>query len=376
MRRGGKVNRVRTPFRQGSVALAIGALGLACWATGASAGAVPSTRSHKSAKNGCAIGTTTAKVLRCSRDGLPNLKGVTIKIVNGASDAVPGDAHVFSMVQYLKKWGANAQLTLAHGAEPDLAVASGSEDANTAALGPAADAGLTVFGPNQTAVDYLLFADKNIKNAQGLVGKTFAVTNTSAPDYALLLAYLAQNNLKLSQVHLLVTGSDKATFDALVAGTANAIFGHSSDLTTVGSKYNVLKPGAKVIPGFADSFMYARGSWLRANPAYAEAIDLGWLAAARQFDRNRPGWIEAARAYTYGTVSGHHLSQDYAALKSIDGWPLSKGALTLREVALNVKITKTEGGLQGAGLRSAAQLTNLKPWHAAWSLYSAEPSRF
>jgi len=320
-------------------------------------------------------GSTAAK-LTFNADGTPNLKGMTFSIGNAAGSAHTGDTNVYDLVQFLKLWGANASQTNASQNAPELAVASGQLNATAGPLPTEVDSGLAVFGPNQARLDDVVLAKNSVASIADMKGKNAAICCDASPDGVLLAAVLKKGGLSESQLNILRTGASSASLSALIAGRVDVAFVHSSDVPTAGSGYHVLAVGATILPQYADSFMAATPSWLKANPAMAEAIDLAWLASAKLFNSDETKWVTNAAAYTSNANSTAKYQQSWQQLKTIQGWPASGSILTPGIVTFNLNIAAQQAALKGQGTRPAAQEMDLTPWQQAWSVFSAHESAY
>jgi hypothetical protein len=309
-------------------------------------------------------------------DGTPNLKGMTFNIGNAAGSAHTGDTNVFDLVQFLKKWGASASQTNASQNAPELAVASGQLDAAAGPLPTEVDSGLTVFGPNQARLDDVVLAKNSIASLADTKGKSFAICCDASPDGVLLTAVLKKAGVSESQINVLRTGASSASHSALIAGRVDVAFVHSSDVPTAGPGYHVLAVGATLLPQYADSFIAATPSWLKAHPAMAEAIDLAWLAAAKLFNTNETQWVTNAAAYTSNADPTAKYQKSWQELQTIQGWPADGSILTSGIVSFNLNIAGQQSALKGEGNRPASQEMDLGPWQQAWSVFSAHPSAY
>ncbi|NNN19856.1 MAG: ABC transporter substrate-binding protein [Acidimicrobiaceae bacterium] len=347
----------------------------ACGSSG-SASSTATTAGSSSATTSAVAKASTATQLSFNADGTPNLKGLTFAIGNAAGSAHIGDTNVYNLVQMLKKWGAKASQTNASGNAAELAVASGSLNATTGPLPTEVDAGLIVFGPNQARLDDVLLAKTSVATLSDLKGKKVAICCDASPDGVLLSAALSKGNLTSSQVTLLKTGASSASLNALIAGQVDAAFVHSNAVPKAGSKFHVLAVGATLLPQYADSFMAAEASWLKANPAMAEAIDLAWLASAKLFNTDEASWVTAASAYTKAADTTAQYQAAWTELQSIQGWPTDQSIVSSSVVSFNLGIAKQQNALKGPGLNPAAQLIDLTPWQSAWTQFSAHESAY
>lgn len=319
--------------------------------------------------------TSTATHLAFNSDGTPNLKGLTINFGNAAGSAHTGDTNVYDLVQFLKQWGANASQTNASQNAPELAVASGKLDAAAGPLPTEVDSGLVVFGPNQARLDDVVLA-KNSVTLSNLKGKNVAICCDASPDGVLLTAVLKKAGISQSDIHVLRTGASSASANALIAGRVDVAFVHTDAVSTAGKGFHVLANGASLLPQYADSFMAAKGSWLKSNPAVAEAIDLAWLASAKLFNDDESKWVTNAAAYTSNADTTAKYQKSYQQLKSIGGWPVSQSTVTPQVVQFNLTIAGQQKALTGPGLGSASSLMDLTPWNQAWAQFSAHESAY
>ena len=324
---------------------------------------------------GGAAGASSPTKLVFNADGTPNLKGMTIAVGNAAGSAHTGDTNVHDMVQFLKKWGANATQTNASQNAPELAVASGQMSVAVGPLPTEVDSGLSVFGPNQARLDDVVLA-KNSVTLANLKGKNVAICCDASPDGVLLSAVLKSAHLSQSDLSILRTGASSASLNALIAGKVDVAFVHSSDVPTAGAAYHVLAVGGTILPQYADSFMAASPAWLKSNPAAAEAVDLAWLASAKLFNTSEAQWVKNAADYTSNADSTAKYQKSWTELKSINGWPVSGSILTPAIVSYNLNIAAQQQALQGAGHRPASQEMDLGPWQKAWAQFSAHQGAY
>ena len=354
----------------------LSALLISACGSSSSASSTATTAAGSAAATSAAGQPSTATQLNFNADGTPNLKGLSFAIGNAAGSAHIGDTNVYSLVQFLKKWGASATQTNASQNAPELAVASGSLDSTSGPLPTEVDAGLVVFGPNQARLDDVLLAKSSIAGLSDLKGKKVAICCDASPDGVLLTAALAKGNLTSSQVSLLKTGASSASLNALIVGQVDAAFVHSNAVPKAGAKFHVLAVGATLLPQYADSFMAAEGSWIKSHPAMAEAIDLAWLASAKLFNTDEASWVKLASTYTKGADTTAQYQAAWTELQSIQGWPVAQSTVTSSVISFNLNIAKQQNALKGSGLNPADQLMNLTPWQSAWTQFSAHESAY
>lgn len=335
-----------------------------------------SGQSTSTSQPGSGASASTPTKLVFNANGTPNLKGLTFKIGNAAGSAHTGDTNVYDLVQFLNQWGANASQTNASQNAPELAVASGQLDATAGPLPTEVDTGLVVFGPNQARLDDVVLAKNSVASIADMKGKNVAICCDASPDGVLLTAVLKKAGLSESQLNVLRTGASSASLSALIAGRVDVAFVHSSDVPKAGPGYHVLAVGGTILPQYADSFMAATPSWLKANPAMAEAIDLAWLASAKLFNTDEAKWVANAAAYTSHADTTAKYEQSWTDLQSIQGWPVQGSILTPAIVTFNLQIAAQQNALKGQGTRPAAQEMDLTPWQQAWSVFSAHESAY
>ncbi|MGH3221282.1 MAG: ABC transporter substrate-binding protein [Streptosporangiaceae bacterium] len=325
-------------------------------------------------------GGSSPTQLRFNSDGTPNLSGVTLQLGNSAGSAVASDTVTWLVPQILKRWGADTSYTLGQFNTNDIAALAGRLTSNAGEMFGELDAGLTVFGPNQAHVDYVLVAAAPISSVKQLQGQPFAATSRTGPDYGLLEDLLQNQHWGSNSVHIIFTNNAGANVSELIQGAVKASWVHSSDLLTLkasGHKFNVLSLAAVQAPYLADSYMAAAPPWLKANPAYAEAADLAWIEAANTFNNHSSAWEADAQDYTHAAESASSITAAYQALKTADPYSLANQAeFTPKVVAQNYAIDKAAGNIKAAGVRSESQYAAFGPWSKAWAYYQAHQSLF
>ncbi len=335
------------------------------------AGMTAASGASAPARVGSRAGSTPTH-LAFRSNGTPILNGMTFNLGNAAGSAHVGDTNVHNLVRFLQKWGANASQTNASQNATELAVAGGKLVATSGPLPTEVDAGLVAFGPNQVHLDDELLASPSIKTLADLKGKSVAYCCGASPDGVMLSAVLAKAGLKQSDIHLIATGASSSSLNALVAGQVDAAFTAAAGLpSSITSKFHSLATATELLPNYADSFMAAQPSWLKANPAEAEAIDLAWLASAKLFNGNEVSWVANAATYTSNAdpVADYELA--WRQLKHLNGWPLALSSFSKPQFTYNLKVAKQQAALTGSGLRPASQEANYGPWQAAWKQFSA-----
>ncbi|MGH3302505.1 MAG: ABC transporter substrate-binding protein [Streptosporangiaceae bacterium] len=319
-------------------------------------------------------GGSSSTTIKFNANGTPDLKGMTIALGNAAGSAHIGDTNVHDLVMFLQKWGASASQTNASQNAPELAVDSGSLQVAVGPLPTEVDSGLVIFGPNQVHLDDELLAKPSIKSLADLKGKTIAYCCTASPDGVMLTVILKKAGLSRSEVSVLATGASSSSLNALIAGQVDAAFTAASGLPSAAGKFRSLGSATSLIPNYADSFMSAQPSWLKAHFAEAVAVDLAWLASATQFNGDESAWVHNAAVYTSNADPTSLYEQAWHQLKVLNGWPVAESAYTTAAAAYNLLVSKQQSALQGAGNRPAAQEVNTKVWDEAWTLYQEHKS--
>jgi ABC-type nitrate/sulfonate/bicarbonate transport system substrate-binding protein len=317
-------------------------------------------------------GGYSATTLHFRSDGTPDLRGLTLHMGNAAGDATIGDTGVYMTVEQLKKWGATADLTNGNANTTQLAVVSGSLQATAGPLPADLDAGLSVFGDNQVHVDYLMVSG-SLTNLSQIKGKTIAIATQSSPDNFLLPGALQKAHLTQSDVKIQYTGSNGNSVNQMAQGKVDVAFVHADGLLTLQQHgtFRVLANSAVLEPWDADSYMTASPSWLKANPATAEAIDLAWLHAAHVFNAHKQQWIQSALAYTKNAVSASDASAAYDALAKAKPWPDDGSGMERASLQKNFDAANQSGQIKGQGDRPISQWAVTGPWQAAVTYFKA-----
>lgn len=352
----------------------IAALAMASTAVVAAAGSAAAAV-HQSSH----VRASTPNKLYFNSKGIPNLSGMTISIANSAGSAHIGDAHIYAVEQFLISWGASVSLVKGSGNLMEEAVAGGSENVCTSPVANSLDAGLVPIGPNQTSVAYALLVPKSITSISQLAGKKYAddfATTGENVDYPLWAAVAKLGKFSLSRMQLVTTGAEANSFNQVVSGNVSAAWVDPSTVSAAGAGFHSLTTGAKVAPTYADSMTFATPAWLAAHPATAEAIDLAWIASAKQFDNYRGAWARNAYAYTSGTNSYATLNSAYAQLRAIGGFGVRESSFSRQAVAVNFQIARSLGVITPLGNRPLSSIAKMGPWTAAWNQYAAHKNSF
>jgi ABC-type nitrate/sulfonate/bicarbonate transport system substrate-binding protein len=320
---------------------------------------------------------TTPTQLKFNADGTPDLTGVSLSLGNSAGDATIGDTVVYVVAKTLEKWGATVNFQLGQGNTTELAVVSGQLNATAGPMPAMLNAGLSIFGNSQVHVDYLLVA-KNFNALAQIKGKRVAIATTVSPDNLLLDGALQKATLARGDVTIALTGSNSASVNQMLQGQVDAAFVHADGLLKLQKTgtFNVLANSNDLEPWFADSYIGAMPDWLTANPAYAEAIDLAWLHAAKVFDTDKQAWIKSAIDFTKGTVTPDDAAAAYDALAKGGPWPADGTGLEQETLQKNFDVNKQNGQLKGVGDRPMAQWFVAKPWTDAVAYFKAHSSAF
>jgi len=297
----------------------------------------------------------------------PNLKGMDFKMTLGAGAPHVADSETYIVVQMLKKWGATANLTLGSGNTPTLAVVSGQEEVVAQGLSEMINAGLTIIGPNQPHVDYVMVS-KSLKSVDQLPGHTFGLGGTKQGiDAVLLHAVLALHKIPVDKVQEVEIGSVANAVNAMIAGKLDAAFIHADTVKKAQQQggLNILATASKDVSWSADSFMAAKPDWLKANHAKAVAIDEAYLAAAKIFNNDPKQWIAYAQEYTQHANTDQVISDAHDLFKTSNLWPDDAAAYSAAVLQRNWDAANTMKDIQGRGNRPLAQWSDVTAWQEA-----------
>ncbi len=331
----------------------------------AACGAAAST--HKSGP------VTTPKHLVLNSSGLPVLsKGTSIAIGDGGPPA-PGatDTNAWLTSQLLAEWGASTTYTIAGGAAPEDSVVSGALTETNGPMSLLLDSGLTVFCPNQVHVDWELVSTHDTTLSQ-LVGQKIANLSATSTSSYIQVAVLKKKGISASKVTEVYTGSNVTDLTVLLNGDVQAAWIHSTqNVPTPGQPtLHVLAKGSTYATFLADSYLGAKESWLKAHPAYAEAIILAWIKAANIFDYHENQWLKDAQTYTDNVSPISTTRLQWQAEHSVNAWGLQNEAeMTASALQQNYDAVKAQGVIHGDGVRPLSQIADLSVWNAAWSIY-------
>ena len=291
---------------------------------------------------------------------------MNLKIGLGAGAPHVADTGVYVMVEMLKKWGANAKLVRGSGSAPTMAVVSGQLDVSVQGLSEMVNAGLTIFGPNQPHVDYVMVS-KKLTSVDQLPGHVFGLGGTkNGVDAVLLHAEEAIHHIPQSKVKELEIQSVSNAVNAMIGGRLDAAFIHGDGVPKVQKQgFHILSIAAKDVPWYADSFMSAKPAWLKAHPDEAKAIDEAWLAATDIFNNHTKQWVAYGQKYTQHANSDASLTAAHDLFKSLNLWPHSASSYSEASLQKNLDAAKQQHDIKGRGKRPISQLGELAAWQAA-----------
>jgi ABC-type nitrate/sulfonate/bicarbonate transport system substrate-binding protein len=271
------------------------------------------------------------------------------------------------VVQILKKWGANADLQLGSGNTPTMAVVSGQEDAVAQGLSEMINAGLTIFGPNQPHVDYVMVS-KKLKSVDELPGHTFGLGGTkNGIDAVLLHAVLTLHKIPFDKVQEIEIGTVANAVNAMIGGKLDAAFIHADTVKTAQAQggLNVLATAAKDVAWSADSFMAAKPEYLKANPDLAVAMDEAYLAAAKIFNDDPKQWAAYAQEYTQHANSDQAITEAHDLFKTTNLWPADATAYSQDALQKNWDASNQMKDIKERGQRPISQWSDLTAWQTA-----------
>ncbi|MFI5269151.1 MAG: ABC transporter substrate-binding protein, partial [Chloroflexota bacterium] len=301
-----------------------------------------------------------------SASGAPDLKGQTIKVDLGAGSPHVSDSETYIMVQMLKKWGATADMQLGSGNTPTMAVVSGQEDVSAQGFSEMVNAGLTVFGPNQPHVDYVMIS-KKLTSVDQLPGKVFGLGGTkNGVDAVLLHSILTAHKIPFDKVQELEIGTVSNAVNAMLGGKLDAAFIHGDGLAKVQDQgFNVLAEANKEVPWYGDSFVAAKSEWIKAHPDLAAAVDEAYLAAAKEFNTDTKQWVADAQSYTQHSTSDQSVTAAHDLFKTFNLWPQDATAYGTDSLQKNWDAANTMQDIKGRGQRPIDQLSDATAWQTA-----------
>lgn len=353
-----------------AIALGLAACGGTATPASGPAPASPSLSANKPAAASAAAGASAKPAASvgasAAASATPNLKGMTIKMTLGAGAPHVADSETYVVVQTLKKWGADATLKLGSGNTPTMAVVSGQEDVAAQGLSEMLNAGLTIFGPNQPHVDYVMIS-KKLAHVDDLPGHTFGLGGTkNGIDAVLLHAVLTAHHIPFEKVQEVEIGTVANAVNAILGGKLDAAFIHGDGLKAAEAQgIHELATASKEASWSADSFMAAKPDWLKANHNKAVAIDEAYLAAAKIFQTDPKQWQAYAQDYTQHATSGQKMTEAYNLFKSLNLWPDDAGAFSLNVLQKNWDASNQMGDMKQRGKRPLAQLGDESAWQDA-----------
>jgi ABC-type nitrate/sulfonate/bicarbonate transport system substrate-binding protein len=328
-------------------------------AAAAAASAIPLIAACSSASAG---GSGAGSTLPTAASGVPNLKGVTIRIAVGSAPALE-DTTVELMSEVLQGWGANAQVINQTGDPAAIRVIlAGDADIGSIAVSSAINSGLTIFGPSMPRLDYHFIGAPSLKSISDLPGHIYGTSNTHGLEALMFADLLAKYHIPASKVQVTLAGGASVRVSAMLTHHIDATFVPESDmapLTQAG--FNDLANMSVVAPNLSDSFIGGSPSWVKAHPALAVAVDEAWVKAVQTFNNNKTAWVQAAVKYAGGSTAA--ASSTYDALKAANTFPVSASAFSESAAVAQEQLAKQVGAITTAP--PASQWLDMTPFTTA-----------
>lgn len=300
-----------------------------------------------------------------AQTGNPNLHGEHIVIDIGSPTPVLSKATAYVAVEILNSWGAQASLDSigACGKGGEL-VLTGRAQVTLCPASVALNAGLVAFGSNQPRVNYLLIAKTAIATPAALSGRTVGLNNPTGTEATLLPSL--ETHYHLTHVSTVVLGTQPALLGALASGHIDAgmvLPEQWMALKKKTSSLRLLASIATVLPDFADSYLMARSSWLKAHRGLAVAIDEAWLEARKVFNSNESSWVAAAERFTGNRYSASVAQAVWQDEQSLDIWPNSGFGFSTATLQYNAQIAYSTHAAKR--LLPVSRWTDQTIWNAA-----------
>lgn len=282
--------------------------------------------------------------------GTPNLKGQTIRVVEGSAPQT-SDTTSYIMVQILKSWGANA--TVVNQADaPSAARALLAGDADVGAydqVQSAVNSGTVLFGPSAPRLDYDFVGAPSLTSISQLPGHLYGTSNTHGVEAIMFADLLQKYNINPSKVRVVVAGGSSVRVAAMLAHRLDATFVHTEDTPQlIKAGFHILASMPSIASNLADSFLSSTPQWLKAHPSLAVAVDEAWIKAAQVFNNDESQWEQAAVAYAGAGTTQADAKTAYNDLKAINSYPVAKSDFTAASAQSQEQLSAKVGALNGA----------------------------
>lgn len=225
-------------------------------------------------------------------NGIPDLKGMSITIEDQGSPD-PTRITDYNVVRLLNSWGAKANLIWAPSEQiASSALLRGSAQVLFSTIPnqlPTVQTGFDIraFGVNNPRLDYVLMSVGNITSISQLKGKTIGVLTGGPGDisYVLPEQALQSAGLSMSDVHVAATGGQSVRIAALASGRIQASAVEHLALYQLASLHpHILYDFTAKDTSLYNDFLWAKPSWLQANPKLAVAVNLAELDTYKWFN--------------------------------------------------------------------------------------------
>jgi ABC-type nitrate/sulfonate/bicarbonate transport system substrate-binding protein len=206
------------------------------------------------------------------------------------------------------------------------------------AVGGGAD--LKVFGTHAQGLHFALYAKKDIKNLQGLYGRTFGISGIGGLPHVVILALLDRQKLDASKVQMLAVGGTGARLKSLAAGKIDATLGEFSPPIEAQPDLHRLMIISQELPLYMSQGLAA---WRDTAGAKRDAIERwqrGLVKATRWSYENRGKMVSAARKHLPTGADELLLVHDFyvrARVWAINGEIDAKRLAYMQDLGLKTK---------------------------------------
>lgn len=263
--------------------------------------------------------------------GMIDLSGQSVKFSSEQPHTI--NTTFFKMVDYLKEWGADAEIIYHAGSTFGIQTVLAGEvdvaenDTDELMLGIAEGADVKAFMTNTAHMDYVLIAKEAIANAEDLQGANIGMSGPAGFDALLSRVYLQENDIDPSEANFVQIGGSGDRATALGAGRVDAATIFVDDWLELQNKSEGLHAViymADIVPTITKGVYYARTPWLEDNHDLAVGIACAQLEANQWFHNDKDAWVQ----YALDTVEGSTepaVTETYDVLQEIDMFPQDGG---------------------------------------------------
>jgi len=206
------------------------------------------------------------------------------------------------------------------------------------AVGNGAD--LRVIGAHGLVLHFALYAKKDIKNLQGLSGRTFAISGIGGLPHVVILALLDRQRLEPDKIQMVTVGGTGARLKALAAGKVDATLGEFSPVIEADPGLARLMIISQELPLYMSQGLAVWGDTLPEKRDALERWLRGLVKATRWAYGHKADFVAAARKHL--PSSPEELSRVYdfylqARVWAINGELDPKRLAYMQELGLKTK---------------------------------------